>query len=240
MADTTFWTCPPDLEVRGHGDDYTLTLLLPPFPAGTVNFSPHDPKEARHFAENFDTVDEILEELPPASAADSLALETRSDLEIIKVGCWGNVISITDPSLADNIGDCPLLGASNTLRERYPDARIVGSADVHLGGDHTEDTIQLPDGVMLHAEGWLGVEPLEVTGDPQAVVRALAISSEALAQEAIDLDEEPDEIDWRALGRLALGPCDPWGRADLRMSVFRVRHTRGSTLRMEESWFFNQ
>ncbi|MGW2111763.1 DUF6333 family protein [Streptomyces sp. NPDC001948] len=237
MTDTTFWACPPDREVRGHGDDYTLTLLLPPFPAGTVNFSPHDPEEARHFAENFDTVDEILEELPPGSACGSPAPETRADLDIIKVGCWGNVISITDPALADSIGDSPLLGASNTLRSRYPDARIVGSADVHCGGDHTEDIIRLPGGLMLHAEGWSGVEPLEVTGDPQAVVRALGISSETLAEEAIDLDEESDEIDWRALGRLALGPCDPWGRVDLRMSVFRVRHTSGSTFRMEESWF---
>ncbi|MFH8569344.1 DUF6333 family protein [Streptomyces sp. NPDC017993] len=238
MTDTTFWTCPPDREVRGHGDDYTLTLLLPPFPAGTVNFSPHDSEKARHFAENFDTVDEILEELPPVSAGEHLALKTRADLDIIKVGCWGDVISITDPALADSVGDLPLLGASTTLRRRYPDAWIVGSANVDCGEDHTEDTIQLPDGLMLHAEGWPGVEQLEVTGDPQAVVRALDISSQTLAEEAIDLDEESDEIDWRALGRLALGPGDPWGRADLRMSVFRVRHTSSSTFRMEESWFF--
>lgn len=32
MTDTTFWACPPDREVRGYGDDYTLTLLLPPSP----------------------------------------------------------------------------------------------------------------------------------------------------------------------------------------------------------------
>ncbi|SDM68468.1 hypothetical protein SAMN04487981_102251 [Streptomyces sp. cf386] len=240
MADTTFWTCPPDREVQGRGDDCTLTLLLPPFPTGTVDFSPHNPAEARHFAENFATVDEILEELPPISAAASPALWTRADLDIIKVGCWGNVISITDPALADNIGDLPLLGASTKLRERHPDARIVGSANVDCGEDHTEDIIQLPGGLMVHTEGWPGVEPLDVTGDPRAVVRALGISSETLADEAIDLDEESDEIDWRALGRLALGPCDPWGRPDLTMSVFRVRHTSGSTYRMEESWFWNR
>ncbi|MER7000557.1 DUF6333 family protein [Streptomyces sp. NPDC000410] len=239
MTDTAFWTCPPDREVRGHGVDYTLTLLLPPFPAGTVNFAPHNPEEARQFAESFDTVDEVLEELPAASAADSLALETRADLDIIRVGCWGNVISITDPALVDGIGDSPLLGASATLHERYPDARIVGSADIDLGEYHSEDIIQLPGGLLLHAEGWSGVEPLEVTGDPQAVVRALGISPETLVDESIDLDEESDEIDWRALGRLALGPCDPWGRSDLRMSVFRVRHTSGSTFRMQEAWFWN-
>ncbi|MGP8304168.1 DUF6333 family protein [Streptomyces inhibens] len=239
MTDTTFWTCPPDREVRGHGDDYTLTLLLPPFPTGTVNLPPHDPERARHFAENFDTVDEILEELPPVSAGNYLPLETRSDLDIIKVGCWGNVISISDPALAESIGDLPLLGASATLRERYPDARIVGSAHVDCGEDHTEDIIQLPGGVMLHAEGWPCVEPLDVTGDPQAVVRALGISPEPLAEEEIDLDAASDEIDWRALGRLALGPCDPWGRPDLQMSVFRVRHTSSATFRMRETWFMN-
>ncbi|MFG2892497.1 DUF6333 family protein [Streptomyces sp. NPDC048248] len=240
MTEANFWTCPPDREVGGYGDDYTLALVLPPFPAGTVNFSPHDPEEARQFAENFDTVDEILEELPPVSAADHQAPETRADLDIIKVGCWGNVISITDPALADNIGDLPLLGASTTLRKRYPDARIVGSANVDLGEDHTEDIVQLPGDLMLHTEGWPGVDPLEVTGDPHAVMRALGISLETLAEEEIDLDEESDEIDWRALGRLALGPSDPWGRSDLRMSVFRVRHTSGSTFRMEESWFWNR
>ncbi|MFG2553232.1 DUF6333 family protein [Streptomyces sp. NPDC048581] len=240
MTDTTYWTCPPDREVRASSDDCTLTLLLPPFPAGTVNFSPHNPEEARHFAEKFNTVEEILEELPPASAADSPALVTRADLDIIKVGCWGNVISISDPALADNIGDVPLLGASTMLRERHPDAMIVGSANVDLGEDRAEHVIQLPDGLMLHTEGWPGVQPLEVTGDPRAVVRALGISSETLADEAIDLDEESDEIDWRTLCRLALGPYDPWGRRDLRMSVFRVRHTSSSTFRMEETWFWNR
>lgn len=250
MADTTYWTSPPDREVRALGDDFTLTLLLPPFPTGTVpagtvpagnaNFPPHDPEEARRFAESFDTVEEILEELPSASPADFPAQLTQADLDIIKVGCWGNVISITDPALADNIGDAPLLGAAARLHERHPDAMIVGSANVDLGEDHSEDIIQLPGGLMLHTEGWSGVEPLEVTGDPQAMVRALGLSSETLADKEIDLDEESDEIDWRALGRLALGPYDPWGRADLRMSVFRVRHTSGSTYRMEETWFWNR
>ncbi|MEU8686214.1 DUF6333 family protein [Streptomyces sp. NPDC048611] len=240
MTETTFWTCPPDREVGGHGDDHTLTLVLPPFPSGTVSFAPHDPEGARHFAENFDTVDEVLEELPPVSAAEHLAPGTRADLDLIRVGCWGNVISVTDPALVDSIGDLPLLGASAALRERHPDARIVGSANVDCGEDHTEDLIQLPGGVMLHAEGWPGVEPLDLTGDPHAVVRALGIGAETLVEEAIDLAEESDEIDWRALGRLALGPCDPWGRADLRMSVFRVRHTSSSTFRMEESWFWGR
>jgi len=130
MADTTYWTSPPDREVRALGDDFTLTLLLPPFPTGTVpagnaDFSPHNPEEARRFAESFDTVEEILEELPPASAADFPAQLTRADLDIIKVGCWGNVISITDPALADNIGDAPLLGAAARLHERHPYAMIV-------------------------------------------------------------------------------------------------------------------
>ncbi|WP_420711064.1 DUF6333 family protein [Streptomyces sp. NRRL S-337] len=39
-----------------------------------------------------------------------------------------------------------------------------------------------------------------------------------------------------ALGRLALGPYNPWDRADLHTSVFRVRHTESATALREETW----
>ncbi|MFI6449363.1 DUF6333 family protein [Kitasatospora sp. NPDC050543] len=244
MTDTSFWTCPPDREVNGWGE-YTITILQPPFPTSTgpstrttiADLAPHDPVRARRFAESFGTVDCVLEELPLTNSVASFPA-TRADLDVIRVGCWGNVIAISDPALADNGNMCPLLEETEALHQRYPDARIVGSVGVDMGENHSEDTIHLPGGVMLHYEGWDSTLR-QLTGDPHAVLDALGLTPAALAGHDAELDdEEPAFTNWQAFGRLALGPYDPWGFETLPMSAFRVRHTEGYTSLMEEIWRF--
>lgn len=199
-----------------------------------------DPGRARQFAEAFGTVDKVLEELESTTAADYDSVVTRADLDLIRVGCWGNVIAIADPALADNGVMCPVLEQTNTLQLRYPDALIVGSAWADCGSSHAEDVIHLPGGLTLHTEGWPTEDsPYHLSGDLPAVLRALDIDPAILPDEDIHLAQDPRSSNWSALGRLALGRSDPWGRSDLEMSAFRVRHTESATALMEEKWLFD-
>jgi len=243
VIDNSFWTCPPDREVHGSGE-YTITILLPPLPTTTdrrtlttTELAPHDPVRARQFAETLGTVDAVLEELPLTNTVSTFPA-TRADLDIIKVGCWGNIIGISDPALADNGNACPLLDETETLHQRHPDARIVGSVSNDMGETHYENTIHLPEGLMLHCEGWDSTQ-WNLTGDPHAILHALGITPESLAGHDAELDgENPSRTDWHAFGNLALGPLDPWHFDTVQMSAFRVRHTEDHTTLMEEIWRF--
>lgn len=244
MIDNGYWTCPPDRDVNGWGD-YTITVLQPPFPASTgrststtiAELAPHDPVRARGFAETFGTVEAVLEELPLTDTVAAFP-STRADLDIIRVGCWGNVIGISDPALADNGNACPLLAETEALHKHFPDARIVGSVHTDMGENHSEDTIHLPGGPTLHYSGW-DSDLCDLTGDPHAILRALGVTAESLAGQDAELDEEdPSGTDWRSFGNLALGPWDPWNFRTVRISAFRVRHTEDYTALMEEIWRF--
>lgn len=241
----SYWTSPPDCDVNGWGD-YTITILHPPFPTSTERstittvkeLAPHDPARARQFVETFGTVEAVLEELP-ATDTVSASPWTRADLDIIRVGCWGNIIGISDPALADNGIECPLLTETEALHKRYPDARIIGSVSTDMGANHTEDTIHLPGVPTLHYSGW-DSDLYDLTGDPHAILRALGITAESLIGEYAELDEEdPASTNWQAFGNLALGPWSPWHFDTVQMSAFRVRHTKHYTELMEEIWRFD-
>jgi hypothetical protein len=242
MVDNGFWSCPPDRVVNGWGE-YTITVLHPPFPATTgrstlatiAELAPHDATRARQFAEAFGTVDAVLDVLPLTNTVSDFPA-TRADLDIIRVGCWGNVIGISDPALADNGNMDPLLTEAESLHKRYPDARIVGAVSNDMGETHFEDTVHLPGGLMLHYSGWDSTL-WDLTGDPHAILRALGITAESLAGQDAELDEEDHSAtNWRAFGTLALGPWDPWHFETVEMSAFRVRHTEDYTFLMEEIW----
>ncbi|MEV8585715.1 DUF6333 family protein [Streptomyces sp. NPDC051180] len=236
MTHTEFWTSPPDRVVQGSGT-FTITILEPPFDVAATELPPHDPVRARRFAEEFPTVDAVLGELPGRPAGESPYLETRADLELIRVGCWGNVTAVSDPAFVDNGNDEPLLALTEELQRRYPHARIVGRAEVDCGEAHTEDVIRLPGGPLFHASGWPTMDPWKLTGDPHALVEALGVPAGVLEDLDLDLDEEPEDVEWKALVALGLGRADPWAWPHLQTSVFRVRHTEAYTLTMEELWF---
>ncbi|MGG7573908.1 DUF6333 family protein [Streptomyces sirii] len=208
----------------------------------------NNPARAAEFAGSLSTVAAVREDLGLRPGASTPTFETRADLDIVQAGVWGNVLAASDPAWADDGNGNPLLYEAKGLRERFPDARIVGRVEVHCGAEHTEDLVWLPDGTMFHASGWPGDEPFVVTGDPEAVLSSLGITRDMLDRMGemddmddmgrhIDLDDEPSQIDWAALSALALGEADPWGIAGLNMSSLRVRHTEGATSHMEGLYF---
>ncbi|MEE1771459.1 DUF6333 family protein [Streptomyces sp. JV185] len=237
MTDNTFWTSPADRMVRGSGARYDITVLRPPFTVTARSLPPNDPAGARRFAESFPTVDAVLEDLGLRPASESPELATRADLDVVRAGVWGNVLGISDPALVDNGNGTPLLHEAKKLRERFPDARIVGRVEVDCGEDHTEDIVWLPDGTMFHASGWPTGEPWELSGDPHAVAAALGVTAQELEDIDVDLDAEPGEVEWADFVSLALGEADPWPWPHLKTSAFGVRHTRSRTRTMEELYF---
>jgi hypothetical protein len=237
MTDDDFWTLPPDQMVYGSMGHCNVTVVLPPLDVDARTLPANDPARAAELAAAFGTVDEVLEELGPRSVLDVPYPGTRSDLEVVQAAVWGNVLGMCDPALADSGNDLPLLSEARRLRERYPDARIVGRVHSHFGAaDHTEDIVWLPEGAMFHAAGWPGDEPFEVTGDPHAIASALGISAGALEDLGLD-EEDPADVEWAGFAALALGEADPWGLGQLRTTAFRVRHTEFATSTMEELYF---
>ncbi|ARH89075.1 hypothetical protein STRMOE7_00575 [Streptomyces sp. MOE7] len=244
MTELSFWTHPAETAVRSsNSDEYVITVLDPPLPANTAELPPHDRERARAFAEAFPTVDAVLEELSPSPASEALYAETLSDLDLIAVGCWGNVTCISDPALATyDAGMTPVLQEVTALHERYPKALIVGSAAPDFGETHTEDVICLPGGLTLFAAGFPAYPtPWDVDGDPHAVLKALDIDPADLTDEEredLQLDEAAHVTNWGMLGGLVLDRCGRRYRPGLEWSVFRVRHTEEYTSMMEEMWMW--
>lgn len=237
MSDNSYWTLPPDRLVHGSMGHCNITVLLPPFDVDARTLPANNPARAAELAASLNTVEEVLEEIGPRSVHDSVPyLYARTDLEIVQTAVWGHVLGISDPALADSGNDLPLLSEARGLRERYPDARIVGRVGFHCGAAHTEDIVWLPDGAMFHAAGWPGDEPFEVTGDPSAIASALGITAEALEDLGLD-EEDPADVEWADFAALALGQADPWGIERIRTTAFRVRHTEFATSTMEELYF---
>lgn len=214
-----------------------ITVLQPPFDvdARALPANAHD--WAAEFAASFGTVEAVLEDLGPRSVLEVPYPGRRADLDIVQAAAWGHVLGISDPALADNGNDTPLLEEVRRLRERFPDARIVGRVSCHMGSEHTEDIIWLPDGAVFHAVGWPGDEPFAVTGDPHAIVSSLGVTAEMLEDIDVDLDEDPADVEWAGFVALALGAADPWGWEQIQTTAFRVCHTESSTSRMEELYF---
>ncbi|MFF8505589.1 DUF6333 family protein [Streptomyces anulatus] len=237
MTDTDYWTSAPDRTLRGSMGLCHLTVAQPPFDVDARGLPPQDPERARAFAASFEGIEEVLEDLGARSVLTPLPSSVRADLDIVHAAAWGGTLSIVHPAFATDGNDEPLRSAAQPLRERFPDARIVGRVTYYGGTEHTEDLVWLPDGAMFHASGWPGDEPFVVTGDPRAVIASLDLKGWQLDNAGVDLREAANEVAWASLAGLALGPSDPWGWEEMEATAFLVRHSEDSVQNMESLYF---
>jgi hypothetical protein len=237
MSENKYWTSAPDRIVRGSMGLCHLTVFEPPFNIDARSYPSQDPAQARAFAESLESIEEVLEDLGPRSVQTSLPSAVRADLDVVHVAAWGSMVGIADPAFAADGNDEPLRSAAGVLRERFPDARIVGRVAYHGGMEHTEDIVWLPNGAMFHASGWPGDEPFVVSGDPNAVIASLGLTSWMLDNAGVDLTEEANEVEWARLAGLALGHSDPWGWEQMQATAFRVRHSEDAVRDMEGLYF---
>lgn len=237
MNENTYWTSAPDRIVRGSMSLCHLTAFEAPFNVDARNLPPNDPERARAFVESFEGIEAVLEDLGPRSAQTPLPSAARSDLDIVHAAAWGGMLSIVTPAFATDGNDEPLRSAAKELRERFPDARIVGRVSYHGGMEHTENIVWLPDGAMFHASGWPDDEPFVVSGDPRAVIASLDLRGWMVDNAGVDLDAPANEVYWPGLGGLALGHSDPWGWEEMETTAFRVRHSEDAVRDMESLYF---
>ncbi len=238
MTDTDHWTSAPDRTVRGEMGLCHLTVAQPPFDVDARDLPAQDPAAARAFAESCPSVEEVREDIGPRSVLTPLPSSVREDLDIVHAGAWGGMLSIADPAFATDGNHEPLLAAATVLRERFPDARIVGRVAYHGGGEHTEDVVWLPDGAMFHATGWFGDEPFVISGDPRAVIASLELKRWQLDNARLSIcartrtrSSGRDWRAWRSARRIRGG----W--EEIRTTAFRVRHAEDAVRAMEALYF---
>ncbi|MFJ6635001.1 DUF6333 family protein [Streptomyces sp. NPDC091376] len=235
MTDNDFWDCPPEQGIAQHGE-FRLTLVERPFPGGAAELPAHDPVRAREFAGAFGTIDAVVEEAGRIEATERPPFETRADLDLVGVGCWGAVTEVNDPALVVTGGAFPLADQAQALAESFPGAVVIGSATIDHNMTYGTHVIHHPDGARLFAAGWSGEGDWDVEGSPRQVVDAFGVRPEDLERKGVDLDADPGDFAWQALVRLALQSVSPLLRKGRELSVFRVRHTEGATGDLEETW----
>ncbi|MGV9856389.1 DUF6333 family protein [Streptomyces sp. NPDC003442] len=237
MSDETLWDFPADEPVERHGE-FTLTVVRPPFPGPDGALPAHDEARARAFAEAFGTVGRVLDHQETIPVTELIEVDTRADLEVIRVGCWGGVTQINDPALISLSERFPIEEQAEALAERHPDAVIVAAADMDLpGADYGTWKIVHPDGARIFAAGFAGEEDWDVEGEVTAVLDAFGITREQAAAVGVDPAHPPRSFAWDALAGLALKAVSPTDRRGLMASVFRVRRTEDAVAAMEDTWF---
>lgn len=240
------WVDHPDLVRAWRGSTTLLTLSFPPFrdpaaPAGPWTPKPHDPIRARRVVESLGTVDAVLEELPVRRTADLEEPEMRADLDYVAVGCWGDLVWISDPALGDYGMGCGMDGEIGVQRALHPEARIVGTMSMDYGLTYCQHAVDLPGGHRLDVSGWIDAEGLEVTGDPEDLLRVIGIDPATVRDTYADPDE-PDNIDWCDWDRYTdffvggFADIDWSTQQDLRASLFRVRRSESAQGDLAEVW----
>ncbi|MGW8975038.1 DUF6333 family protein [Streptomyces platensis] len=240
------WVDHPDLVRAWRGSTTLLTLSFPPFrepaaAAGPWAPEPHDPVRARRVVESLGTVDGVLEELPARRTADLEDPEMRADLDYVAVGCWGGIVWISDPALGDYGMGCGMDQEVGVQRALHPEARIVGTMSMDYGLTYRQHVVDLPGGHQLDVSGWIDAEGLEVTGDPEEMLRVIGIDPASVRDRYTDPDE-PDNIDWCDwdcytdffVGGFA--DTDPSTHQGLWASLFRVRRSESAQGDLAEVW----
>ena len=237
MPDETLWDYPPDEPTERHGE-FTLTVVHPPFPGPDGVLVAHDEVRARTFAEAFGTVYRVLDHQGAIPATEPIDVDTRADLDVVRVGCWGGVTEINDPALISLSERFPIEEQAEALADRHPDAVIVAAADMDLpGADYGTWKIIHPDGARVFAAGFSGEENWDVEGEVTAILDAFGITVEQAAAVGVDPAHTPQSFAWVALAGLALKAVSPTDRRGLMASVFRVQHTEDAVAAMEDTWF---
>ncbi|MDQ8701302.1 DUF6333 family protein [Streptomyces sp. LHD-70] len=247
-ADTSSWYTPADAEVDYVGE-YRLTVVrhaaTTPAASAGAELSAHDPVAARRFAESFGTIETVVDDLGTAAATEGLFAETRADLELVRVGCWGDVIEITDPGLVHRDGSHPVEAEAEALAERYPDAVVIAWCVIDYNMPLGAWKIIHPDGTRLFAADGAKEGDWELDGSVAAVTTAFGITAQDIADADLELGEEGMGPNWDGLCTLALSKVSPLyregeeGREGRELSVFRVAHTEDAIDDMEEIWLGN-
>ncbi|MEU7115439.1 DUF6333 family protein [Streptomyces sp. NPDC046182] len=234
MTDDSIWDSAPDASMLRDGT-YSLTVIDNPSPHALEALPPHDPARAREVVASLAAVAGVAEELDPQHAATELVpQDTRADLELVRVGCWGPVTEITDAALAFRDGFFPLDDQAAALAERFPGAAVIGSARINFPVRYGAWVLLHPGGARLWAEGWSGEDPWNVQGSVEDILDAF--QARTALDPDFDFDAEPRTMDFTEVEDAVLRTLMPVDRRGRVLSVFRVARTPEAAARLEETW----
>ena len=127
---------------------HELALLHPPFPGADTRRPFNDAERARRVAETLGSVAAVVGELPSHALSALPSPETRDDLDVVAVGCWGPLVIVVDPALTSDAVVTALADEVAHQRGLHPEARIIGSVSIDGGAEYRE-TIALEPGAEL-------------------------------------------------------------------------------------------
>lgn len=216
-----------------------ITRVHPPCPAPydqhTIRHAPaHDPVRARAVVAGLSTVATVAEELEPMLRRNLGHPSHIDDLDQVTVGCWGNIVQISDPAFGeDGILSTNLDDAFEAQVEAYPEARITAVCEMSSAESYGKYLAHVPGQPSLAVDGWDGQS---VTGDPAQLLGAVGADSADPGAECLDPAHDDPYIGVEYLNLITCNLHSVWAKENLMVSVFKVTRTEDVRYEMDEVW----
>ncbi|MFC4012739.1 DUF6333 family protein [Nonomuraea purpurea] len=222
-----------DGEIRVRDSSTNLTLVFPgpelEADLRTINagVAAHDPDRALEVVNSLTSVERVLESLGQRAMKDCEVMPYEpADLDLVMVGCWGQVVYVHDAGLAGDLVDYADTEVWNQQR-LHPQASIVSKVFLDMVADYMQLIFWLP-GLQPVTTEWS--DGFRVKGDVPALLRAAGVD------ESADLSDL-SELDFQGLARQICGFA-PYmeGPEALPVSLFRVGRPEDVIEEMEDVW----
>lgn len=206
-----------------------------PYDQHTIRHAPaHDPVRARAVVAELSTVATVAEELGPMLRRDIGHPRHLGDLDHVAVGCWGDIVQISDPAFGeDGSLSTNLDAAFDAQVKAHPEARITAVCEMDSAEIYGKYLAHVPGQPRLSADGW---DDQYVTGNPAQLLRAVGVDPGAPGAECLDTDQEEPFIGVEYLDLLACGLHSVYSKENLMVSVFEVTRTEDVREAIDDVW----
>jgi hypothetical protein len=216
-----------------------ITRIHPPYRAPydqhTIHHAPaHDPVRARAVVDELSTVATVAEELGTVLRRDLDHPRRVGDLDQVAVGCWGDIVQISDPAFGeDGILSTNLDAAFDAQVKAHPEARLTAVCEMYSAETYGKYLAHVPGQPRLSADGW---DDQDVTGNPAQLLRAVGVNPGDPGAEYLDTDRGETFIGVEYLDLLACGLHSDYARENLMVSVFKVTRTEEVQDAIDDVW----
>ncbi|WP_326614341.1 DUF6333 family protein [Streptomyces scopuliridis] len=216
-----------------------IIRIHPPYPAPhgqhIIHHAPaHDPVRARAVVAELSTVSTVVEELKPMLRRDIDYPRHIGDLDYVAVGCWGDIVQISDPAFGeDGILSTNLDAAFDAQVEAHPEARVTAVCEMYSAENYGKYLAHVPGQSRLSADGW---DDQDVTGNPAQLLRAVGVNPGGPGAEYLNTDQDEPYIGVEYLDLLACGLHSIYSEENLMVSVFKVTRTEDVQDAIDDVW----
>ncbi|MFE4334849.1 DUF6333 family protein [Streptomyces sp. NPDC056831] len=229
----------PNPRIAWRQSTLRITRIHPPYHAPydqhTIRHAPaHDPVRARAVVAGLSTVSTVVEELEPMPRRDIDHPRHMDDLDYVAVGCWGDIVQISDPALGeDGILSTNLDATFDAQVKAHPEARITAVCEMNSAETYGKYLAHVPGQPRLSADGW---DDQYVTGNPAQLLRAVGVGPGTPGAECLDSGQDEPFIGLEYLDLLACGLHSVYSKENLMVSVFKVTRTEDVQEAIDDVW----